>query len=486
MGSKATAVRTGDLTVALPTDLVVDLDGTLTRIDTLHETFALALFTRPLAALRALLNLPFGGRARFKADLCAIAAIDAETPPLHEEMLAWLRRQRDGGRRLHLATAADSAIAQGVAQRLDLFDSVHASDGDANLKGAAKAQHLAEAFPDGFCYAGDSAVWAKATTVVVVVSGGALERRVRAAGHAVEQGFTRRGGGVRGWLKAARLHQWSKNVLVLVPVILGWPQLSQGGLVSALAAMVLMSLLASLTYLLNDIADLTADRRHWSKRHRPFAAGGLPVLEGLFVAGIGIPVVLALGWLLSPAVASVLAAYGALTLAYSLGLKRVPLLDAFLIGTLFTLRLTLGVVAAGLVWSVWLLTFSMFFFFSLAMAKRHTELLRAAAGGETVLRGRGYLVGDRDLTLAIGVCAAMASILILVLYLMDEVFPAALYALPGFLWAAPAAVFLWVGRIWLLAHRGQMTDDPVVFALTDKISLGLGGAVVLAFLLALL
>ena len=293
-------------------------------------------------------------------------------------------------------------------------------------------------------------------------------------------------GGLRAWGKAARLHQWSKNALVLVPVALGWPQLSKAGLFAAVAAMLLLCGLASLTYMLNDIADLEADRQHWSKKNRPFAAGHLKVRDGVVAAAIGIPVLLVLGWLIAPAVALVLAAYVALTLAYSLGLKRVPLLDGFVIGSLFTLRLTLGVAAAKMEWSAWLLTFSMFFFFSLTMAKRHTELLRAAEAGQTAQRGRGYVNGDRDIVLGFGICAAMGSILILALYLIDEVFPAGLYPLPGFLWVWPAAVFLWVGRIWVLAHRGQMTDDPVVFALTDKISLGLGAAVAAGFLLALL
>jgi 4-hydroxybenzoate polyprenyltransferase len=167
----------------------------------------------------------------------------------------------------------------------------------------------------------------------------------------------------------------------------------------------------------------------------------------------------------------------------------VPVLDAFTIGTLFTLRLMLGVAAARLAWSAWLLTFSMFFFFSLTMAKRHTELLRmgeTAPGDQGVAHGRGYASSDKDITFAFGVCAAMASILILALYLIDEVFPAALYSLPGFLWLGPAAVFLWVSRIWVLAHRGRMNDDPVVFALTDKVSLALGVVVAAGFVLALL
>jgi 4-hydroxybenzoate polyprenyltransferase len=489
MQQEAASERQDNAEAALPVDLVVDLDGTLCRVDTLHETFAQALFSRPLAAVTAIFSLPLRGRARFKARMSDLASIDAHTLPLNDDLLDWLYEQREGGRRLHLATAADSAIAARVADRLQIFDSVHASENGHNLKGAAKAERLTQQFPDGFAYAGDSeadlAVWEKAASAVVVSTEG-LERRLIAAGGVVEQRFTPMRGGWRSWAKALRPHQWSKNMLALAAVLLGWPQLTTQGLFAAVAATGLLCILASLTYLLNDISDLAADRRHWSKRRRPFAAGALPVRYGLIAAIVGIPLTIALGVMISPMTGATLAAYGVLTLAYSFGLKRIPLFDAFIIGVLFTLRLVLGVVSAQLEWSVWLLTFSMFFFFSLALAKRHTEILRAAAAGEQALRGRGYLVGDRDVTLGLGLCTAMASVLLLVLYLMDEVFPAALYPAPGFLWLAPCAVFLWVGRIWLLAHRGQMTDDPVVFALKDKISLVLGATAVLSFLAAML
>lgn len=489
MRPEAAAERHDIAEPALPVDLVVDLDGTLCRVDTLHETFAQALFSRPLGAVKALLGLPLHGRARFKARMSALAAIDAHTLPLNDDLLDWLHEQRDAGRRLHLATAADAAIAARVADRLQIFDSIHASENGQNLKGAAKALRLEQHFPDGFAYAGDSsadlAVWEKAGSAVIV-STGALERRLRAAGGVVEQRFAPARGGLRSWMKALRPHQWAKNMLALAAVLLGWPQLTTHGLLAAIAATGLLCVLASLTYLLNDISDLAADRRHWSKRRRPFAAGMLPVRYGLIAAIVGIPLTIAAGWLVNPRTALTLAAYAGLTLAYSFGLKRVPLLDAFVIGVLFTLRLVLGVAAAGLEWSVWLLTFSMFFFFSLALAKRHTEILRAAIAGEQALRGRGYLVTDKDVTLGLGLCTAMASVLLLVLYLMDEVFPAALYRMPGFLWAAPAAVFLWVGRIWLLAHRGRMTDDPVVFALRDRISLVLGAIAALSFAVAML
>ena len=468
--------------------LVVDMDGTLTRVDTLYETFAAALFRRPLQTLGAFGVLARSGVAAFKDRLSRIASIDVETLPLCEELVLHLHEEKGRGRSLHLATAADRPIAERLAARIGVFESVHATENGHNLKGAAKAARLVELFPDGFAYAGDHRadlpVWRAAASAIVVASG-SLHRRV-AETTPVERAFAGRRSDWRAWIAAARPHQWSKNLLVLAPIALGWSQLTAQGLGRALAATVLLCALASLTYVVNDISDVAADRRHPTKRARPFASGALPVRDGLVAAGLGIPLVLGASLLISPAVTACLALYTVTTLAYSLGLKRAPLLDVFLIGVLFGVRVALGVAAASLEWSAWLLTFSMFFFFSLGLAKRHTELIRAVNAGTSEIRGRGYRAEDRDLTLVFGVSSMMAAIVLVVLYLVDEVFPAGVYAEPRWLWAAPALMFLWATRVWLLANRGEMNDDPVVFALRDRVSLGLGGLLGATFLLALI
>ncbi|MBV8662505.1 MAG: UbiA family prenyltransferase, partial [Hyphomicrobiales bacterium] len=413
--------------------------------------------------------------------------------PLNEPLVDYLKGEAARGRAIHLATAADRSIAEAVARRLDLFASVHASEDGHNLKGPHKAERLRENFPEGFVYAGDCGadlpVWRAAAGAVVVSADAGLTSQVEAAGVPIERVFAPQSGGWGAWRRAARPHQWAKNAMVMVPVALGFHLLTAGEALAAVAELILLCALASLTYMLNDIADLEADRRHWTKSKRPFASGALPVEQGLAAATIGIPVLLALGFLLSPGVGLCLFAYLALTLAYSFGLKRAPMLDVTVIATLFTLRLALGMTAAGQIWAPWLLTFSMFFFFSLAIAKRHTELLRAAASGaghsdDGMVHGRGYHVEDNDVTMAFGVAASIASIVILVLYLTQEVFVRAQYAHPEWLWFAPATVFLWTSRVWLLAHRGQMTDDPVIFALKDRISLALGAVVAVAFFIA--
>lgn len=470
--------------------LAVDMDGSLLLVDTLYETFAAALFADPLATLCAFARLT-RGVAPFKRRLSEIAPLDVETLPVRDDLVAWLQAERAAGRRLALATAADDSIAQGVAARVGLFETVHASDGVRNLKSSAKAAALEASYPGGFAYVGDSdadlAVWKRAASGVIVSGGAGFERRARAAQPTVERVFQKAGPTARVWLRAARPHQWSKNVLVLIPVALGWNTITPEQAFWALPALLLICGLASLTYFINDIADLSSDRRHWSKAARPFAAGALPVRDGLLAAVAGIPLILGLGLMISPAVAACLTAYLAITLAYSFGLKRIPFLDTFLIGCLFTVRLLLGVAATGQAGSAWLYAFAMFFFFSLALAKRHTELLRAR---ETLpqgkLEGRGYHVEDREVTLAFGIAASMASVLLLVIYLVEEVFKLGAYPDPQWLWVTPGAIFLWTARIWLLAHRGLMNDDPVVFALRDRVSLALGAAVAAGLVLAVL
>lgn len=484
-------VAAGDEAEVLP--LVVDMDGTLLRTDTLYESFIAVIFSRPVDAFAASASLFTGGVAAYKRRLADLTDLDCETLPLRETLVEYLRAEVGRGRPVHLATAADRSIAEAVAARLEFFASVHASENGHNLKGSNKAALLRERFPQGFVYAGDSgadlAVWKHSAGAVVVSSDEGLLRRVREGGTPIERVFAAPSGGLRAWVKAARPHQWAKNALVMVPVVLGFHTLTARDALSAVAAMGLLCLLASLTYLLNDLADLAADRRHWSKSKRPFASAALPVERGLVAAAVGIPLLVGLGFWISLGTGLCLLAYLALTLAYSFGLKRIPMLDVTVIAALFTLRLALGMTAAGQTWAPWLLTFSMFFFFSLAIAKRHTELLRAAETGsghseDGKVHGRGYHVEDNDVTLAFGVGASIASIVILVLYLMDEVFVRAQYAHPQWLWLAPVAVFLWTTRIWLLSHRGQMTDDPVIFALKDRISLALGAVLAAAFVVA--
>jgi 4-hydroxybenzoate polyprenyltransferase/phosphoserine phosphatase len=475
-----------DARTALP--LVVDLDGTLLRVDTLYELFVLGLFARPVQTLLSLFALK-NGIAAFKHRLSGIAQLDVGSLPVHEELLAYIKQEAAAGREIHLATAAEQAVAADVAKRFSIFRSVQGTDHDVNLKGPRKAERLKALFPGGFVYAGDSRadlpVWQSASAAIIVSANPGLGAAVQSAGIPVERTFSKRPHRPRAWLRAIRPHQWAKSAIVLVPVILGWRDVTLASLATTLAMLALLCVVASLTYLVNDMADLSADRKHWSKRRRPFASGAIPLRDGLLVVGIALPVACILGLWISPLAGICLVSYVVVTLSYSFGWKRVPLFDTFIIAVMFTIRILIGIAAAKLAPSAWLLTFSMFFFFSLALAKRHTEILRAAEHDLQKLEGRGYQLRDDSLTLTFGISASMASIVIVVIYLVEEVFARDIYNTPAWLWVAPISIFLFSCRIWVLAHRGRMTDDPVAFALRDRVSIGLGLFVAVAMLLAL-
>ena len=471
-----------------PLPLVVDMDGTLLRVDTVYELFVLGLFSRPVQALSALFSLK-DGIAAFKRRLSGIAQLDVESLPVHEELLAYVKQEAAAGREIHLATAAEQGIATDVAGRFSIFRSVHGTDHEVNLKGPRKAERLKALFPGGFVYAGDSRadlpVWQSASAAIIVSGNSGLSAALQSAGIPVERTFSKRPQRPGAWLRALRPHQWAKNAIVLVPVVLGWRDVALASFLTTLAMLALLCVVASLTYLVNDMADLSADRKHWSKRRRAFASGAIPVRDGLLVVGIALPLACILGLWISPLAGICLISYVVVTLGYSFGWKRIPLFDTFIIALLFTIRILVGIAAAHLAPSAWLLTFSMFFFFSLALAKRHTEILRAAEHHLHKLEGRGYQLRDDSLTLTFGISAAMASIVIVVIYLVEEVFARDIYTTPAWLWVAPISIFLFSCRIWVLAHRGRMTDDPVAFALRDRVSIGLGLLVAVAILLAL-
>lgn len=291
--------------------------------------------------------------------------------------------------------------------------------------------------------------------------------------------------GVRDIAEAFRIHHWTKNFLLFVPLILSHEWSNHRLIGETVWAFACLLAVTSATYLINDVADIASDRQHWSKRLRPIASGRLPVAAALAMAGLLLAAGFAGALLLSQPFTLALLTYLVLTLAYSFRLKRIPLLDTLVIGILFTLRLVMGVVLLEVQKPAWLLTFAVFFFFSLAMAKRHTEVLRAADHSGESLKDRGYQPGDAPLTLALGTGTAIASLVVLFIFIVLEMLPANIYSRPVFLAGIPAMLAIWLGRIWLLAHRGRMDDDPVSFALHDRPSLLLGVLVAGFFVTAL-
>jgi 4-hydroxybenzoate polyprenyltransferase len=282
-------------------------------------------------------------------------------------------------------------------------------------------------------------------------------------------------------LKSLRLHQWAKNFLIFIPLLLAGKFHSPEAWTACILGFLAFGLLASATYLVNDFRDIPFDRLHWSKCARPLANGDLPVSAALMAAAFGGSLSLVIAGGIDRGAVLILAVYAGLTLAYSMKLKRVPMLDVFIIAVMFTLRLVFGIHLAKVTASPWLLVFSMFVFLSLSLGKRYTEVGRALALGRERIMGRGYLAKDGPLLFGLGLATGVGAILIMILYLLNEAFAAGFYKSPLLLWAIPAILFLWIGRYWLLAGRDMLDDDPLEFAVKDRLSLALGAAMAAIF-----
>lgn len=460
------------MTAPRPLPLIVDLDGTLVRTDTLVES-AVSVATRAPLRFAALLPGLLKGRAAFKHALADAARLDCTTLPYDTDILAFIEKRQAGGGQVWLVTAADARIAHGVADHLKLFDGVIASDGAHNLKGPNKAAALSQRFPAGYDYIGDARadlpVWEKAGHIYVAGGSAGVERALKERGMTPERSFSPPPMRTRDWVKALRLHQWSKNLMLFVPLMLGQAFHDPAIVARVLLGFIAFGLVASATYLFNDMNDLAADRAHPTKHYRALASGKLSLMKGAGISAAMLGAGMAGAILLSPGFALVLLSYLAVTLCYSLWLKAQPLLDVMVIGGLFTLRVQAGVELAEQPQSLWLTSFAMILFGSLALAKRHAELIRAAAEGRTVA-GRGYLASDTPLTIALGIATAAMSVLVMLFYMQFDVAEKGLYHHPHRLFFVPLVLGSWLIRIWVKAHRGALHDDPVVFALKDRAS----------------
>lgn len=467
--------------------LVLDLDGALIRTDILFETFVAYVRENPLRLFQVA-AWALRGRAVLKQKLAQAATLDVDGLPVTEDLVSYAAREAAHGRLVCLATATDIHVAHRFAERFPFITRVFASDGETNLKSAAKAAALTDAFPDGFEYAGDSradiAVWRAASRSIVVNASSGVLRAARAIREPA-QVFARPKTGFRFVAKVLRLHQWAKNGLIFAPLMLGGLLFDASAWVLAGAGFLALSLLASATYLLNDLFDLADDRRHWSKSKRPLASGRLKIAHALLLIPAGMMSAYAIAAWIGPIAIVFLTAYLALTLAYSFRLKRIELLDAAVLATLFTLRLGFGVALASVALSPWLLVFSMFLFLSLSFAKRHVEVTRMEARGRKEAAGRGYKAGDGPMVAMIGAASGLAAVQVMVMYVMNEAYTAGTYTQPLMLWAVPPILFLWIARVWLLAQRGELDDDPVAFAVKDGPSLLLGAVLGMVFLAAL-
>ena len=451
--------------------LVVDLDKTLIRSDTLYESFWAGMAQDWRTPFKALFALT-GGRAALKRHLAACTRLDPRCLPYNEAVLDYIRNWRAQGGRAVLVTAADESLARAIAGHLTLFDEAHGSDGKQNLKGAHKARFIDARYgAAGYAYIGDStadlAVWKGARKAITVDAAPGLRRQVAALGCDSENLST--GNTTIAYLAQLRPHQWLKNVLVFVPVLAAH-SFGAAALLSALVAFAAFSLVSSSGYVLNDLMDLQADRAHPRKRNRPLASGRLPIAHGTAMVPLLLVSGLAIAALNGPALLGVIATYFVLTTAYSTALKQHAVADIGTLALLYTMRIIAGGVASGVSLSVWLLAFSMFFFFSLAAIKRLAELVDLAGRGKAATARRGYLVDDLPLVAQMTTASGYISVLVLALYLNSPAVQE-LYTTAWLLWGICLVLMYWISRMALVTHRGQMLDDPIVYATRDRRSL---------------
>jgi 4-hydroxybenzoate polyprenyltransferase len=468
-GARSSSVASTDI------PLVVDLDGTLLRSDLLLECASYVLAETPLRAFGPLSALR-KGRAGLKASLARAAELDISNLPWNRAMLSRISVARTAGRKVFLATAAHRDLAEAVASHLDLFDGVFASDESTNLRGASKAELLVAHFGErGFDYAADATVdwpvWERARRAILVEASPALVRRAQKYLPDAETVGTR-APRLKLYVRAIRAHQWAKNLLLFVPMLAAH-RVDAAMLGRTVLAFLAFSLCASSVYVLNDLVDLRRDRAHPTKRNRPFAAGTIPVLHGFALAPSLLIAAMLITLALPMQFAAVLACYYTLTFAYSLHIKRKMLLDVVTLACLYGLRILAGGAAAGITVSAWLGIFSIFFFSFLALVKRCAELQEREISGAPDPAGRGYRIADLPMLHALAAGSGMVAVLVFALYVNSDV-GAALYRHPNWLAGISIVLFYWIGRTLLLTYRNEMHEDPVVFAVTDRVSLACG------------
>jgi 4-hydroxybenzoate polyprenyltransferase/phosphoserine phosphatase len=467
--------------------LCVDFDGTLTPTDSLYECLVLAVRLQPSVVFRIPLWL-LRGRAYVKTRLIAIAA-DALRPdlfPRRQAVLDLIEYARSQGRKIELVSAAHHALLERSGDT-PAFDAFFGSHDGVNLKGATKAKFLAERHPEGFAYIGDSAadihVWQAARERFGVALSPSVRRRLKRADIEIEELAPR-----RHWLRALiremRPHQWVKNLLVFVSVGLDLHNVNGAVLGRFFETFIAFCLMTSGTYIINDLTDLASDRLHPRKRNRPLASGALPIAIAIPAAFLLMAGGLLAAFAANLHIAASLLVYLGLTLAYSFGLKRISIVDVLAIATLFTTRIVAGAFAYQTPASRWIVVFSLFFFTSLALMKRTAETASLGAAGAKEIAGRGYRSSDYAYLVAMGISFGVGAVIVFSLYVSEMVNAQGQYNSPEVLWVAAGVLGYWMMRMWMSTTRGEMNDDPILYALRDKVSLGLGLVIFLVAVLA--
>ncbi len=449
--------------------LVVDLDGTLTPTDTLVESVVQVIKKSPLNFL----VLPFWllkGRAAFKHAVASRANISAEYLPYRLELLDYLKSEKEKGREIILATAAHYSIAANVNRHLGLFDQVLATDGNVNLKGVRKLEAIRNCVGDKFSYVGDSQddlpIWKSATAAVLVDVPEKTAAVVRGE-VPVEREFARSPIRLSVWLQAFRVHQWLKNLLLFVPWITAFAFLDANKLAMLCMAFFAFSFAASATYVVNDLWDLDSDRQHIRKRNRPFASARLPISYGVGAAAFALITSIFIASMVGEGFLIILFVYLVLTSSYSWIFKEYVLIDVLMLSLLYTLRIFAGSVATHIMTSSWLLAFSIFIFLSLALVKRCAELILINRDGKLASNGRDYRVSDLTVLWPLGVGGALSSVVVFGLFISSHETQER-YGSPDLLWLVAFGLIYWLARLWIKTSRGEMDDDPVVYAIKDR------------------
>src|SRR5580704_16473550 len=476
--------------VALRRPLCVDLDGTLVKSDTLVDSLLVLARTHP-AGLFALPGRLLHGKAAFKEFVTSRVSLDVAHLPYNRTLLQFLHEEQARGRAIYLVTGADVRLAERVATHLGIFSGVLGSDGRTNLTGTRKLDRVRSQFGGEYGYIGndtpDLPMLAHAAEIMVANPSLGLRLRMRMRGIRPARSFDEGAGSLWAmlWsgLRAMRVHQWAKNLLIFLPLLLAHVHDARH-LFAALLAFFCFGLTASSAYIVNDLFDIEADRHHPQKLARPFAAGDLPAIAGVCMVALFLSLAFLGARLLPAAFTGWLLLYLATTLAYSWYLKRIALVDVLVLSGLYTLRLFAGSAATETHISHWLAGFSVFLFFSLAMVKRFAELQNLRSSGLPPRNGRGYLVADTDQLRSFGTSSAFAAVMVFAIYISSSDV-VVLYRRAQLLWLIMPLMILWLCRIWLLASRGELDEDPFVFALTDRMSLTIGIAVAAITLLAI-
>ena len=452
--------------------LAVDLDGSLAKTDLLHESLIKALYAAPWI----LFQLPFWllkGKAKLKEELAKRANLNVESLPYNEELIAYLEEEKAKGREIILCTGSWHTLAKQVCDKFSFFSGYYGSDEKGNLTGTNKARLLLDTYGEkNFSYVGnekkDCKIWQHADSAVVISKSDSLVKLAEKA-CPVEKSIIRDKASLKVINKQIRIHQWVKNLLVFVPLITSHQTTDINLLFSVFLGFLAYSFCASATYILNDLSDLESDRQHHKKCFRPLACGALSITQGLVISAILLIASLIISLFLPLWFLLTLILYIVITLSYSFKLKRLQTIDITVLASLYTLRIISGAAAINILPSFWLLAFSMFVFLCLAIIKRLSEIYKSKdkQEGDFKLSGRGYYISDFPILMSLASTSGILSVLVFAMYINSpEV--AALYAIPYALWLICPLFGYWIIRIVIMASRGQIDEDPIVFAIKDK------------------